>query len=117
MPLRWTVYLILVVAAIACGPSSSQQQTTTPEQADAATELGERIVAPEPPEPTYDMVTLTATPYYASSPMQDRPPDGEIPAGVPCRVLDGGIGPYAHIQTASGIDGYVGADALGPYTP
>ncbi len=112
--MRMVLFLIVIAAALACGPSSSQQQTTTPEQADAATEPVERIVAPVPPEPTYDQVTLTATPYYASSPMQARPPDGEIPAGIPCRVIEGSIGPYAHIQTASGIDGYVGADALGP---
>ncbi len=115
--MRRVVVLIMVAGAFACGPSSSQQQATTPEQTDVATEPPEETAAPLPPEPVFDKVTLAATPYYGSSPMQDRPPDGEIPAGVPCRVLDGGIGPYAHIQTASGIDGYVGADVLGPYTP
>ena len=115
--MRIVLFAILVAAALACGPSSSQQQTTTPGPTDAATEPVEEAAAPLPPEPTYDKVTLTATPYYASSPMQARPPDGEIPAGVPCRVIEGSIGPYTHIQTASGIDGYVGADAIGPNTP
>jgi hypothetical protein len=116
--MRIALFVVVVAAALACGPSSSQQQTTTPPPADAATEpAAEAGTPPPPPAATYDMVTLAATPYYGDSPMQARPPDGEIPAGTPCRVLDGGIGPYAHIETATGINGYVGADAIGPNTP
>jgi len=112
--MRQLFVLTLLVSSLACGPANPPPQEPAPADQDAASV--EPVPEPTPPAAEgYDHVTLTAVTYYASGPMQDRPPDGEIPAGVPCRVLPGGMGPYAEIETADGTHGWVSADALGPY--
>ena len=105
------LFVVGFAFVLACGG-----QSPPPEQTPSPGPTADEPMPP-PPAPSYDRITLTGVPYYASGPMQDRPPDGEIPAGVPCRVLDGSIGPYAEIETGDGTHGWVAADALGPNPP
>jgi hypothetical protein len=70
---------------------------------------------PEPAPAAADLthVLTKDSPYYKSSPMQGKAPDGTFKSGTKVLLLMP-MGSYSQVQAESGVKGYVPTDSLQP---
>ena len=101
----WAIVCAVVAAAAGCSS----------EPADEANWSRDSVrTAPDQTSADSDRWRIgpIAAVYYASSPAQGRPPDGELPPHTPVRVIER-AGSYALVEWEDGT-GWVSTDALEP---
>ncbi|MEO0444747.1 MAG: hypothetical protein AAF191_01590 [Verrucomicrobiota bacterium] len=67
--------------------------------------------APSSPPPPYSRLVRSVE-YYRGGPQQASPPDGTLPVGTSVQVIRES-GSYVLIETNSGMQAFVPADAIG----
>ncbi len=112
--MQWSGLLLLLV--LGCSKGGQVDDTTVKQNLKQIGLALQNYRAQPPSEQTPRRHVLIAdAEYYKDGPQQGRPADGTIPAGERVDILED-AGSYVLIQSDSGVEGYVSADALSQQT-
>ncbi|MEE2962320.1 MAG: hypothetical protein VYA34_16420 [Myxococcota bacterium] len=113
---REVIRIIALIITTSCMPTTGPQSTPPEAVNEQSTDTSDKInmkITPADTTPFNPTHTVQdETPYYATSPQQGRPPEGNLAKDTKVMVSDESTGSYVWMEAENGRKGWVAASAL-----